>query len=183
MNILLLAFAIPVAIIILSIVLQKILRCPLLVAATFFAILLIVTYAAFDSSFLVFVILYTILAYVTAVLTRLICNIISRFNLNCNTNCMCGDTRNSNNNSMRNTNCNVSSGTWCCTTRNNPRIGISQISENALSNNGRVCTCNNNSNDGNDPVIILTNANDIVNGNPRNGRNNSNCSCNCNRRQ
>lgn len=35
MNILLLAFALPVATILLAIVLQKILKCPLLVAATF----------------------------------------------------------------------------------------------------------------------------------------------------
>ena len=97
MNILLLAFAIPVATILLAIVLQKILKCPLLVAATFFAIFLIVTFAVFDSSFLVFAILYTILAYVTAVLTRLICKIISRFNLGNHCNCICENLENSNN--------------------------------------------------------------------------------------
>lgn len=180
MNILLLAFALPIATILLAIVLQKVLRCPLLVAATFFGILLIITYAIFDSSFLVFAILYTLLAYVTAVLTRLICNLISRFNLNCNSNCICGDNRNSDNNGRSN-NCNVSSGTWCCTTRNLGRTGINQISANALSNNGRVCTCNNNSNEGNDPVIILTNANDIVNNNGNNNGRNG-CGCCCNRR-
>lgn len=37
MNILLLAFAIPVATVLLAIVLQKVLKCPLLVAFTFFA--------------------------------------------------------------------------------------------------------------------------------------------------
>ena len=180
MNILLLAFAIPVATILLAIVLQKILKCPLLVAAAFFAIFLIVTFAIFDSSFLVFAILYTILAYVTAVLTRLICKIISRFNLGNNCNCICGESENSNN-LARNTNCNVSSGTWCCTTRNLQRTGINQISTNALANNGTACTCENNANVGeNEPVIILTNAKDITS-NARNGRNN-NCSCNCNRR-
>lgn len=80
MNILLLFLALPISTIILAIVLQKILRCPILVAATFFAIYLIVAYAVFDSSFLIFVIIYTILAYVTAVLTRLICNILERIN-------------------------------------------------------------------------------------------------------
>ncbi len=181
MNILLLAFAIPVATILLAIVLQKILKCPLLVAATFFAIFLIVTFAVFDSSFLVFAILYTILAYVTAVLTRLICKIISRFNLGSNCNCVCDYSENRNNNSRRNANCNVSSGTWCCTTRNLPRTGINQISANALANNGTACTCGNNTNEGeNEPVIILTNANDITN-NGRNGRNNG-CGYNCNRR-
>ena len=53
---LLLFFALPVATIILAVVLQKILKCPILVAATFFAIYLIVAFAIFDSSFLIFVI-------------------------------------------------------------------------------------------------------------------------------
>ena len=70
MNALLLFFALPVATIILAIVLQKILKCPWLVAAAFFAIYLIVTYAAFNSSFLIFAIVYTILAYIAALLTE-----------------------------------------------------------------------------------------------------------------
>lgn len=76
MNNLLLLFALPVATIVLAIVLQKILNNPLLVAATFFAIYLVVAFSAFDSSFLVYTIAYTILAYVTAVLVRMICNLL-----------------------------------------------------------------------------------------------------------
>lgn len=175
MNILLLAFAIPVATILLAIVLQRILKCPLLVAATFFAIFLLVTFAVFDSSFLVFTILYTILAYVTAVLTRLICKIISRFNLGSDCNCICGNSENRNNNLDRNTN--VSSGTWCCTTRNLPRTGINQISANTIRNNGRICTCGNNTNEEeNEPIIILTNSNNVM-------QRRNNCSCNCNHRR
>lgn len=87
MNSLLIFFALPVATVILAIVLQKILKCPLLVAATFFAIYLIVTFAVFDVCFLVYAILYTILAYVTAVLTKVICKLIEMF-LNQN-NCGC----------------------------------------------------------------------------------------------
>jgi len=84
MNTLLIFFALPVATIILAIVLQKILNNPLLVAATFFAIYLIVTFVAFDSSFLVFAILYTILAFVTALLTKAICKLIKiLYNSNC----------------------------------------------------------------------------------------------------
>ena len=75
---LLLFFALPVATIILAVVLQKILKCPILVADTFFAIYLIVAFAIFDSSFLIFVIVYTILAYISAHLTRLICDIFGR---------------------------------------------------------------------------------------------------------
>ncbi|MCI9177761.1 MAG: DUF2651 family protein [Clostridia bacterium] len=85
MNNLLIFFALPVATVILALVLQKILKCPLLVAATFFAIYLIVTFAAFDASFLVYAILYTILAYVTAVLSQVICKCINMFL--CNNNC------------------------------------------------------------------------------------------------
>lgn len=76
MNNLLIFFAIPVATIILAIVLQKVLRSPLLVAATFFAIFLIVTFAAFDESFLVFAILYTLLALITALVVRFLCCLI-----------------------------------------------------------------------------------------------------------
>lgn len=145
MNILLLAFALPVATILLAIVLQKILRNPLLVAATFFAVLLIVTYAAFDSSFLVFAILYTILAYVTAVLTRLICNLIERCDLR-RCRCRMCDSNNENNNN-----------------------GIVTTNE-----NGTTTLISNNTNSGNDPVIVLTNANNVANAR-RVRRNNCGC--------
>lgn len=66
MNILLLFFALPIATIILAVVIEKILRCPFLTAATFFAIFLIVAFAVFDANFLIFVIFYTILAFIAA---------------------------------------------------------------------------------------------------------------------
>lgn len=178
MNILLLAFALPVATILLAIVLQKILKCPLLVAATFFAILLIITYAVFDSSFLVFAILYTILAYVTAVLTRLICNLIARFNLSDNCNCIC----NNNDNGNPRSSCNnsgtyqVASGTWCCRARNTS--GTNRDSNVMLLNNETGCSNTNGLNNNNEPVIVLTNANQITNSG-RSGRNGRNYGCNC----
>lgn len=70
MNILLLFFALPIATIILAVVLEKILRCPFLTAATFFAIFLIVAFAVFDASFLIFVIVYTILAFIAALIAE-----------------------------------------------------------------------------------------------------------------
>lgn len=76
MNVLLIFFAFPVATIILSIVLQKLINSPILVGATFFAIFLVVTFSAFDESFLVYAILYAILAFITALITRFICCII-----------------------------------------------------------------------------------------------------------
>ncbi len=83
MNTLLIFFALPVATVILAIVLQKILDNPLLVAATFFAVYLIVAFALFDTSFLVYTILYTILAYISATLTKVVCNLIKMLHNNC----------------------------------------------------------------------------------------------------
>lgn len=105
MNILLLFFALPVATVILAIVLQKLLKSPILVAATFFAIYLIVTFAAFDASFLVFAIVYTILAFITASIVQIICKFIKRCLRNnniCNnssddTDCVCSNLENINN--------------------------------------------------------------------------------------
>lgn len=74
MDLLLLFFAIPLAVIILSIVLQKILKCPWLVAATFFAIFLIVTLAVGDIRLLIFTVVYTIISYITALIFRAVCN-------------------------------------------------------------------------------------------------------------
>ncbi len=150
----LLFFALPVSTIILSIVLQKILKCPTLVAATFFAIYLIVAFTAFDSSFLIYVIIYTILAYVTAVLTRLICNIIERFNLNRN-NCDC-ENNNENNlitaiNKLNNSNDNLanvisSSSSNCNSSMNNNQTRLSLTTNQAnpvvyLSNTARRSGC------------------------------------------
>ena len=70
MNLLLILFALPIATILLAIVLQKVLKCPVLVAITFFAIYLIVAFALFNASFLVLVIIYTVLAYITAVIVE-----------------------------------------------------------------------------------------------------------------
>ena len=73
---LLLFFALPIATIILAVVFQKILKCPLLVAATFFAIYLILAFSAFDESFLVNTIVYTILAFIVASIAQFICRVV-----------------------------------------------------------------------------------------------------------
>ena len=106
MNTLLLFFALPVATILLAIVLQKVLKSPILVAITFFAVYLIIAFAAFDETFLVFAIVYTILAFITAAIVEAICKFIKRClnnNNNCNnsdnesTNCVCCNLENINN--------------------------------------------------------------------------------------
>ena len=76
MNALLIFFALPIAVIIISIALQKIFKCPFLVAAIIFAIFLIVTFVIGNLNYLVATIAYTILAFITAVLTNIICRIL-----------------------------------------------------------------------------------------------------------
>lgn len=69
-NILLLFFALPVAIIILSIIFETLINSPIKIAGITFSILLIVTFAFLDEMFLIFTILYTILSYIVAWLTK-----------------------------------------------------------------------------------------------------------------
>lgn len=76
MNNLLLFFAFPIATIILASALETVLHSPIRVASVFFAIFLIITFAVFDETFLIYAIVYTILAYISAVITRFILKII-----------------------------------------------------------------------------------------------------------
>ena len=69
---LLIFFAIPFAVIIYSIALQKILKCPYLVAAITFSTFLIITFALSNLNFLIAGIIYTILSFVTAYITMLV---------------------------------------------------------------------------------------------------------------
>ncbi|HIU51288.1 MAG TPA: DUF2651 family protein [Candidatus Merdicola faecigallinarum] len=79
MNILLLlVFAIPIAIIVISIALQKLLRCPILVAGIIFSILLIIAIIISNINFVILVIIYTILSYLTALFTCVIERILRR---------------------------------------------------------------------------------------------------------
>lgn len=98
----LLFFALPVATIILAIVFERIIDSPILVGLTAFAIFLIVTFAFFDESFLIFAIVYTILAYLAAVLSDYISRLINnnQNSCNCNNECSC------NRNNIEGDNCN-----------------------------------------------------------------------------
>ena len=96
-------FALPFATILLSIVLQKILKSPILVASTFFAIYLIVAFSAFSDTLaeaLIAAIIYTIIAYITAYIVMIICRLKHRF-CNCRgeqsvtqRRCSCGNDNN-----------------------------------------------------------------------------------------
>ena len=104
MNDLLIFFAIPFATIILAIVLERIIRVPILVAATFFSIYLVVAFVINDMTFLILTIVYTVLAYIAAVVYRFFvnmrnCGCSCNRSCNCNNICNCENgTDNSNNN-------------------------------------------------------------------------------------
>jgi len=70
--ILLIFFAFPLATIIFSIVLEPVLRNPVRVAAITFAIFLVITFAFFDTMFLIATLIYTMLSFVVAYIVQLV---------------------------------------------------------------------------------------------------------------
>lgn len=75
-------FALPLATILLAIVLQNILKSPILVSITFFAIYLIGAFTAFIDTLadaLILTVIYTIIAYITANIVMIICRLRNRF--------------------------------------------------------------------------------------------------------
>ena len=63
----------PIAVILISIVLQRFLRSPILVAILVFAVFLILAYTAFTPDFVLNALVYAIIAFITAYIFRLIC--------------------------------------------------------------------------------------------------------------
>lgn len=78
MDLILIFVVLPLATIIFSIALQRLLKCPILVAAVVFAIFLILTYTVFGTDFIIFAIVFGILAFITAFLVSLFCRLIRR---------------------------------------------------------------------------------------------------------
>ena len=79
-TILLIFFAIPLAVIIFSIALQKILKCPALVAGIIFAIGIIITFIIGNLILLAATLVYTFISYITAWITCLICRFFKHDN-------------------------------------------------------------------------------------------------------
>lgn len=128
MNFLLLFFAIPIAVIIFSIALEKILKCPILVASVIFAILLIIAFTMCDATFLVAVIIYTIIAFITATIVRFICLLFRRGgNI---LRCICRDHERDNNDNDDNNNNNNNDND-----NNNRVIRANEIRANTISAN------------------------------------------------
>ena len=87
MNTLLIYFAFPIAVIIISIVLQRLLNSLITVASLIFAIFLVITFAFFDETFLIATFVYTLLAYITA----FIVSVIESSNDNNSSSCVRGE--------------------------------------------------------------------------------------------
>ncbi len=145
MNNLLIFFALPIATVIISIALQKILKCPPLVAAVIFAIFLIVTFVIDELNFLVAAIVYAIISFITAVIVAFVCRILNELRRNGNN----GRCQNNNNVNAINTNDLLTINGSYQDNGNNGVITINTLGNNGTSgvNNGG-CNCNNNSTNG-----------------------------------
>ena len=78
MNLLLFLFAIPFAVIIFSIIIQKIIDSPILVALAVLSTFIVIAAVTSNDTYFILAVIYAILAYITAILTRLIKRIIER---------------------------------------------------------------------------------------------------------
>lgn len=156
MNTLLIFFALPIAIIIISIALQKIFKCPFLVAGIIFAIFLIVTFTIGNLNYLVATIAYTILAFITAILTNIICRILREL-----------DRREEANNNSGNLLTISSNG---CNGVENDLLTINASYPNNNSNNTGSCSCNTS----NDSIAVRAK---VIPNNNTNGRTGSFCGC------
>ncbi len=83
MNDLLMFFAIPFAVVVISIVLEKLIKCPYLVAAIIFSIFLVIGIATSNTTLLIAGVVYMVISFVAAYLTMVICKILknNRYNI------------------------------------------------------------------------------------------------------
>ena len=142
MNTVLFFFALPVATIILSIVLQKILRNAFLTAATFLAIYLILAFTAFDESFLVFANAYTILSFVTAIIAEFIFERCENRNVCWHRNCAysCTSMNNANIRNITNSNGTNLNNTSSQINENSPLMNNMSNQSNCINANNRPNT-------------------------------------------
>ena len=174
MNMLLLIFfALPIAVIIVSIALQRILKSPILVAAIIFSIFIVVTFIVADLNLLIATIIYTIISYITAIIVCLICRFLRSRDLDC-FNCIGLNARDRNRERDSNfCNCqNLREGD----NFNNELLRISSNCQNF--DNGNLLTISSNGCNGVTNDLLTVNSSCI--GNNSNNVNSSNCSNNNN---
>lgn len=91
MNTILLFVAIPILVIVVSIILEKLLNNPLLIATLVFAVFLVITFAIGDTTLLIAAFAYALLALLTALAVRAFC---------CLRGLLCGESNENNNNNL-----------------------------------------------------------------------------------
>ena len=161
MENLLIFFALPLAIIIFSIALQKIFKCPPLVAGIIFSIGLIVTFIIGNLNYLVATLIYTLLSYLVAVLTCIIINIFDHMNCRTelNNNCCNNDGNNRQLLTISSRGNNTDLLTINSTCQNGDTNDLLTISSNCNGN----CRCRrNNNNCGQDNTNCCNNSEEIV---------------------
>ncbi len=138
MDTLLIFFALPIAVIIISAILQKLLKSPIAVAALIFAIFLVVTFSIGNTTLLIATLAYTILAFITAVIVKFICEFNNGF-INSN------NIFSASNNISTNT---ISTNSINTNTIRSNTINTNDINTNSIntvpnnSNNSCSCRCN-----------------------------------------
>ena len=133
MDPILIFVVLPLATIIFSIALQRLFKCPILVAAIIFAIFLILTYTVFGTDFIIFAILFAVLAFTTAFLSKLFCKIIRKLrNL---------EERNTERNCEENEECSCRNGDSAELLT--IRTGGNCVNNNSNATNNCNCGCNN----------------------------------------
>lgn len=144
---LLIFFALPLATILLSIVLQRILKCPVLVSITFFAIYLIVAFAEFEANLaeaIIATIIYTILAFITSLIVQWISIFRKRLNdMSCcrRSSCSNNEENDVNNGNLLTISCNCSNGESSDLLTVNSSCG-----NEIIDNDDNTCGCNRNTN-------------------------------------
>ena len=138
MNIILLIFfAIPLAVIVFSIALQKILKCPPLVAGIIFAIGLLITFLLSSLIFLAATLIYTLISYITALITCFIMRYLKNNNDNCRRNNCCRNYRDNTQNDL------LTISSNCCNTNNGDLLTIDSRCGNGNTNNLLTISSNN----------------------------------------
>ncbi len=170
-TLLLIFFALPIAVIIVSIALQKILKCPFLVAGIIFAIFLIVTFVIGNLIYLVATIAYTLLAFITALITKLICRIIKELD---ERNGRCGCSNNRRNNCSRTQLLSINGS---CSNNDSDWDNENCRNNNCRNNNGNLLTISSSGCNGIENNLLTINSNCSRN---NNNNDNNSCSCNCN---
>lgn len=177
MTILFVFFVLPLATILLAIVLQKLLRNPILVGITFFAVYLIVAFTAFSANLaaaIIGAIVLSVLAFITAVIVQFICILRERFCDNWNNKNACNNRRCCREDDSNGVQTISDTGNLLrisCNCQNGESSDLLTINSNSNCNNNNEnnCGCDSNNNDLNIANVINSNNVRECNNNTQNG--------------